>query len=277
MIDVKVEVRGRGVTQTGSDKFSFNTAKDLEQWIKANHVTVAREILADFQNRDEFPKKEYITLTDGVVDSPETNVKAFGKIEYATKIEDIVPVIREAMRLVVDRSPNSSGYYKINNVLFYNGTLVAKGVFQVNAWLAKDRDYKNTDKFRVVNLSPYARKLERLGTRTGTAGKRKGTTYSQRREGLNRSKQPTLIPNGAYKLSERVLRSRFPQLKNNIKFSFIPISPSKARQALLTYKDTTGHVFRKDGRPYLYPSISISIRPESFTLNSGFTEQAGNL
>lgn len=277
MIDVEVKVKGRGITQTGATNFSFNTAKEIEQWVISNHIVVSKEILTDFQNRDEFPKREYITLTDGVIDLPETNVKAFGKIEYATKLQDITPVVLAAMRLVTERSPTSTGYYQANNVLFFNGNIVAKGLFQVNSWLAKDRQYKNTDTFRVVNLSPYARKLERNGIRRGSSGRRNGITYGQRKEGLNRKKKKTLLPNGAYLLSSRVLKSRFPQLKNNIRFSFIPLAPSIARQAPLHGRDTTGHVFRGDGRPYLYPSIYISIRAESFTLNSGFTEQAGNL
>ena len=278
MIDVKVRVTGRGTEQTGAENFTFKTAKDLEEWIIANHVTVAREIRKELQTRGEFPEKEYITLTDGVIDNPDRNVKAFGKIEYATKIQDIVPVIKTAMRLVIERSPTKTGYYQTNNVLFFNGVLVAKGYFQTLSWLSKDRDYKPTDNFRIVNLSPYARKLEVLGFRRGSSGENNGRTYQKgKRQGLNKQKRKISLPNGAYILSQRVLRSRYPQLKNNIRFSFIPIAPSTARTALLTYKDTTGHVFKESGRPYLYPSIYISIRPESFTLNSGFTESAGKL
>lgn len=277
MIDVDVKVTGRGLKQEGATGFSFKTSKELEEWITSNHVTVAREILKEFQNRGEFPITEYITLTDGVIDKPDTTVKPFGKIEYATKLENITDVVRDAFRLVVERSPLKTGYYQINNVLFYNGKLVAKGLFQVNAWLAKERDYKSTDRFRIVNLSPYARKLERFGYRRGTSGQDVGKIKRVERSGLNKKRQKTLLPNGAYMLAHRVTKSRYPQLKNNIRFSFIPIDPSIARQALLVGRDTTGYKFATDGRPYLYPSISIRIRPESFTFNSGFTEQASKL
>lgn len=277
MIDVQVKITGRGAKQEGLTNFSFNTSKELEEWVVSNHVTVAREILKDFQARGEFPKQEFLTITDGVVDNPDLNVKPFGKIEYATKLENITDAVRDAFRLVVERSPLKTGYYQINNVLFYNGKLVAKGLFQVNAWLAKDRDYKNTDRFRIVNLSPYARKLERLGYRRGTSGQDVGQIKRVSRKGLTRSGRKTLLPNGAYMLAHRVAKSRYPQLKNNIRFSFIPIDPNVARQALAVGRDTTGYKFAKNGRPYLYPSISISIRPESFTFNSGFTEQASKL
>lgn len=286
MIEFEIETKSKSGTVVGPKKFRLKTIQELEDFVIGNHILLEREFLKNEQSKGEFPskKEDYITITDGSIGKHPDKVKLFGKTERITKLDSLIPVIRDAMRLVIERSATSTGYYQFHNVLVYNGKIVAKGLIGANQWLANPPEFKTTDKIRVMNISPYARKLERYGIKRGTAGKRKGLSNNKKREGKNKAGADVLFPNGAYVLAQRVLRNRYKSLKNNIRFSFIPLDPSIARQWNSGGKDTTGYVFKKGtrsgagvGRPYLYPSISITIAPESFTQNAGFTESGGNL
>jgi len=264
----------------GVDKVFFNTAKDMLEFVQQNLVVIAKEFLAKEQKDGEFPKKDYVTITDGKLNRQEELVRPLGKIEYVSKLDDITQVVLGVMRLVVERSPTRSGYYQSTNILLYNGKVVAKGIFETNAWLKVDRDYKPSDRFRIVNLAPYARKLERLGIKRGTRGKSSGMTSGKSRTGKSKKGAKILAPNGAYWLAKNTARRKFPQLKDNIKFSFIPVSPSIASSQNTksfspnSFKFSTG---QGKGRSYLYPSISITINVNSFSENSGFTEDGGRL
>lgn len=291
MIRVDVKTKGKGLETKGEGRFAFKTAKELEEFVIGNHILFAKDILRQFQEKDLFPEdeKQFLTRVDSRIGAKEERVKAFGKIEYIPKLTSIVPVIKEAIRLVQDRSPRGRGYYARHNVLVYNGRIVAKGISDINVWLNQDRRYKNTDRFRILNIAPYSRKLERRGTKRGTAGKSKGITDTKTRKGKNRKGQDITLPNGAYILANRLLRNRFPAFKDNIKFSFIPVNPSTAKVWNSSAKSITNangpaYTFKKNrqngraaGRPYLYASISITINPQAINLNSGFTESGDKL
>lgn len=89
-----------------------------------------------------------------------------------------------------------------------------------------------------------------------------------------------MAPNGAYWLAKNAARRKFKQLKNNINFSFIPISPGIAKTQNSKSFSPNNYKFNNGngkGRNYLYPSISITIEPSSFTQSSGFTEDGAKL
>ena len=112
-------------------------------------------------------------------------------------------------------------------------------------------------------MSPYARKLERYRITKQVRGKYKGKNKTGGiKKGLVKGKETT-IPSGAYVLANRAIRRKFQELKKNIRFAFLPIEPGIVRQLDTSGKDTTGYVYIQDGRPYLYPSITITAIPEA--------------
>ena len=280
MLALDVSYTSKGRTITGPDQIAAKTIEELFDWVQGNTVLLAKDFLEQEQKESDFPKKEYLTLVDGKIGAKEESVKVFGKIEYVTKLENVTDVVIDILKFVNERSPTRSGYYTSRHVLMYNGKVVARGAFNGISWLKAPRDYKDTDKFRVINLSPYARKLERFGKKKGTQGSKKGRKNDKERLGKSKSGNDVRAPNGAYWLAKNTARRRYPQLKNNIKFSFIPVAPNiAAGQNSKTfspndYKFKTG---RGKGRSYLYPSITVTIAPSSFTSNAGFTESGGKL
>jgi hypothetical protein len=280
MLALEINYSSRKTKVTGPDRVAFQTNKELLEFVQQNLVAVARDFLKEEQDKNEFPKKEFLTLVDNKLNAKDITVKPLGKIEYVTKIESISEIVVGVMRLVVERSPTVSGYYQSTNVLFYNGKVVAKGIVETNNWFKVDREFKSTDKFRIVNLSPYARKLERLGVKRGTRGKAVGQNNSTSRTTKNKKGKKVLAPNGAYWLAKNAARRKYKQLKNNINFSFIPILPSVAKSQNTKSFNSSDFTFRTGkgrGRDYLYPSISITIEPSSFTQSSGFTEDGAKL
>ena len=101
------------------------------------------------------------------------------------------------------------------------------------------------DIVQIINFQPYARKLEREGrTRTRQnprIGKTRGK-YQKQNFGLK--------PNGAYFLTANAARRRFGKGFGVIKFEFIA-----GESSFQNLSDISRKTFKKDGRPYLYPSI----------------------
>ena len=280
MLDFDISYSSKSAKVSGPERVSTKTVEELFEFIQGNLVLTAKEFLKKEQEKNGFPKKEFLTIVDGKIGADELTVKPLGKIEYVTKLEDISAVVIDVFKLIAERTAVRTGYYSSMHVLMYNGSVVAKGYSNARAWLSSGKQFKPTDRFRIINLAPYARKIERLGIKRGTRGQDKGKNTKSYRTTKNKLGAKVRAPNGAYWLARAAARRRFPQLKNNIKFSFVPISPSVAsRQNPKTfspndYKFKTG---KGKGRPYLYPSISISINPGSFTSSSGFTESGDKL
>jgi len=281
MLDIDMSYSSRGTKVQGPERVAFKTADELIDFVKASLVVTAKDFLKQEQKSGFFPEKDFLVLVDGKLNKKEESAKAFGKIEYVTKLEDITEVVLDVMRLVVERSPTVTGYYQSTNVLMFNGNVVAKGLFETNSWLKADREYKPTDRFRVINMAPYAIKLERLGIKRGTRGKKAGKKSDKSREKKDRtSGNKVLAPNGAYWLAKNTARRRFPQLKDNIQFNFIPLTPSVAAGQNTKSFKPSNYKFAKGrlkDKPYLYPSISISIKSSSFSSNSGFTQDGAKV
>ena len=280
MLEFDISYSSRSAKVTGPDRVAFRTNKEILDFTQQLLVSTARDFLKEQQNKNDFPK-EYLTLVDGKLGAGELTVKPLGEIVYTTKLEDIATVIIDIFGMILDKTPLKTGYYSSMHVLLYNGNVVARGYSSAKNWLKQDRKYKDTDKFRIINLSPYARKLERLGIRRGKSG---GLGIDRKyRKGKNKKTGNAVrLPNGVYWLAARTAKKTFLQLKGRIRFSFIPVSPTIASgQNTKTFspnsfKFETGAEGKK-GRPYLYPSITITINPGSFTSNAGFTESGGNL
>lgn len=284
MLALEINYSSRKTKVTGPDRVAFQTNKELLEFVQQNLVAVARDFLREEQVKHGFPEKDFLTLVDNKLNARDVTVKPLGKIEYVTKLGNITDVVLSVMRLVVERSPTDSGYYQSMNVLFYNGKVVAKGIVDTTNWLKVDREYKSSDRFRIVNLSPYARKLERLGIKRGTRGKTVGITsgLGGKKGRTSKSKAGNIVaePQGAYWLAKNAARRKFPQLKENIRFSFIAVSASVAKSQNTKAFNPNKFTFKVEhgtGREYLYPSITIRIEPNSFTQSSGFTESGAKL
>lgn len=274
MLDFQISYRGsKGVEVFGADKVATKSVEELLEYTQTLLIDVSKQFLRQEISNGTFPN-EYITIVDNRVGKKEETVRPLGKIEYVTKVGDVALAIKDIFKFVAERSPIRSGYFSSMHVLLFNGKVVAKGYSNAAAWLDQDRNYKNSDKFRIINLSPYARKLERLGIRRGTRGKSKGQIERKYRKTRTRSGLATRAPNGTYWLAKNAARRLYPQLKQNIRFSFIPVSPSLAsNQNIKNFKtDYRFKTGRGRGRPYLYPSITIVLNQSSFSSNAAFTE-----
>lgn len=271
MLDFEISYKGsRGIEVFGPENVKVKTVEDLLRYTKLVLIDTAKEFLKENISKGDFPN-EYITIVDNRVGSREESVKSLGKIEYVTKIGDVALAIKTIFKLISERTPIRSGYYSSMHILMFNGTVVAKGYANAISWLSAERTYKNTDYFRIINLAPYARKIERLGVRRNSRGKEKGKISRSYRKGQTTKGVSTRLPNGAYWLARGAARRQFPQLKNNIRFSFIPISPSLA-SSQNNKNFNTDYTFKTGkgrGRPYLYPSITIYINPSSFSSDAG--------
>jgi len=281
VIAFDISYQGRNIKVGGGARISAQYQEDVVDILRGQLVLVSRQFLKTEQNAGDFPKRDFITLVDNKVNANEAAVKPFGMVEYQTKLETLQPVLLFAMQKIVERSPERTGAYLANHVLFKNNIFVAKGFSNIISFINSDTDLKPTDIYRFVNVTPYARKLERYRITKQTQGKNKGKNITK---GLNQKlvkNQLTTIPAGAYVLSTRAIKRKFKALKNNIRFSFIPISPGTVRQLDTSNSDTTGYVFSENrnqgsaaGRPYLYPSLTVTASASSISFNRGFTESS---
>jgi hypothetical protein len=271
MLKFDIEYSSSGKTVKDPNQIAVRTIADLVKYIKTVHVSGARAFREQAVRKYGFPEKDFLTLVDGKLGASDLTVKPLGKIEYITKIESISEVVLGVMELIINKSPKRTGYYGSMNVLMYNGKIVASNLTGAKFFF-KNRIFKDSDKFRIINLSPYARKIERLGITSGKRGK-----YRSKK---NKSGTKVRAPSGTYWQSKNEAKRKFQGLKNNIKFSFIPVPASVALSANRKTFSPNNFVFnkaREKGRPYLYPSISITINPNSFVANGGFTEGGGQL
>jgi hypothetical protein len=277
MIALDISYEGRGINVQGGTRISAQYESEVVDILKGQLVLVSKQLLKTEQDSGDFPRKDFITLVDNKLNSNERDVKPFGVIEYQTKLENLKPVLIFAARAIFNRSPLRTGAYQDNNVLFKNNKSVAAGYLNIVSYIEKERDFKPTDVFRFVNVSPYARKLERYRVTRSSSGTSRVGGLKQKQV---KNKLVT-VPAGTYVLSTRSIRRKFKALKNNIRFSYIPIEPSTVRTLDVSGKDTTGYVFAKNrdngrgaGRPYLYPSLTISATSSAVTFNRGFTESS---
>lgn len=281
MIDFAIEYSGRNIKVEGSNNFKAKFLEDIPNVLRANLIDVATQFLESEQSQGRFPRneKEFFTLVDNRLNASELTVKPFGTIQYSTKLNDLKPVLLFAMQKIVERSPERTGAYLANHCLFLNDKFVAKGFSQIISYINKREEFRPTDVFRFVNISPYARKLERYRIRKETQGKNKGQNVTGGIKKRSLRGRLTTIPAGAYVLASRAIQRKFKGLKRNVRFGFIPINPSIARQLDSSGRDTTGYVFKGtkkspgNNRPYLYPTITVSANEQVVSFNRGFTER----
>lgn len=245
--------------------------QDLLKITKKALLEISKQTLYEEQAKG-FDLKPRVRV-DNKFDISEESVTPLGKIEYFAKA-DTLEILIEAYDAILDRSPVATGLYKSANWVFLNGTIIAKNKAQLTSWIKKAPNLSSTDKIRFVNLTPYARKLENLGI---SKVKRSGRgSFTKQKSKTKRIKKGQFggvtakVPNGAYQLAYRAVRSKFKSAAQ-ISFSYLSGSEQGLGGALpfksnfrTTFKG--GKNARQVGRPYVYPSIVIRFNNRGINL-----------
>jgi len=243
------------------------TFKEFLQFEKSVKISVAEDERNYQQDTGAFDKDPR-TRVDGVYDAPVVNVKPFGTIEYIAKATP-KEVLLFAYEAILSRSPGDTGLYLSSNWLFYNGVKIAETQEELRVWLDRAKGIKDSDVFRFVNLTPYARRLELAGISRFTRGKNRGLARVKgRRKKVRKLKVEAKAPNGAYHLAFGAIKrkhagatARFrEEFVSGSQISGLPVK-SNFRTAFASGKYKSGV-----GRPYLYPSIVIQFSSKGATL-----------
>lgn len=255
--DIKIETFETGTDPKSpkwtleKDKGGLVTFEQIVDFANTSLILVAEDALDEEQRAGRFPRKGYIEITDGKVGKPYSavDIRKKGQIEFAQPIllEDY---LRTLFKIVLQLSPVDTGRYKNSHLLMWRKQVVASNPEEAIAWARKNGSkIQNNDFITLVNYMPYARKLERYGV-TSDHRRVVKTTSRKRAGGIT---EQIKKPNGVYFLASRALLRAFPKSAGNIRFQFLsgqgmPFPPTTMRSS-----------FVKDGRPYVYPSISLRI------------------
>lgn len=222
---------------------------DLLQWTKQALIITADEVLKEAQANGF--DKEPIVAVDGRVGKPVINVSPLGQIEFTAR-GNMKEIVLETYNALLYRSKVLTGRYKSSHFVFLNGTQVATDAGSLESWISSNPQFKQSDLIRFVNIQPYARKLERYGI-TAQRSRTKYDDPSRRTKG--KRTRLVLVPNGTYQLTARAIKSKYKR-NSAIKFGFIP-----GTSLGLTRTFQKGRKGKNSaGRPYLYPSITISVQ-----------------
>lgn len=215
----------------------------LLQFTKNALITVAQDALAEEQGRgfDKTP----VTVVDNKINAPIQNVKPFGKIDFVAR-GVLKEVLLDTYRQILFNSKVVTGRYFAGNVVTLNGVQIASTMTQLEIFLRRNTQFKDNDKFRFINVEPYARKLENLGI-TKFRRTRKIVTRKKKK-----SKVQVTLPNGVYALTFANVKRKF----KTTAFIDFDILPGPLLGIIDYGKFKTGSK-RQIGRPYLYPSILI--------------------
>lgn len=226
------------------------TLQDILDWTKQALIVISDQVLTEEQAIG-FDKEPIITV-DGRNNKPIQSVSPLGQIEFTSR-RNISDIVLETYNALLFRSKVLTGRYKDSHYVFLNGTQVATNLAGLDAWLKSNPEIKDSDTIRFVNIQPYARKLERYGI----TAQRSKTSYREtgKKKGKGGSGKFALVPNGTYQLTSRAIRSKYKR-NSIIKFTFLPGSSLG-----LSGSFKGGRKGRNSsGRPYLYPSIVISVQ-----------------
>jgi hypothetical protein len=260
VLDLKVSI-----TERGKDTTNLRITKDLSGQLslqelldnlKATLIYIGETALDEEQARG-FDKNPTV-IVDNKRNKSVKDVSPFGKIEYVSRI-NVAKLLLSTYQAILDRSPVDTGLYKKSNYVVYNNTQIATDMAGLEAWLKSGVTIKDKDKFRFINVQPYARKLERLGI---SAQKRAQRT-SKSKDKLLRSGPRILAPNGAYFLAHRAIK------KDSGRNAFIKFGFTSGQQLGLSgsFKSPArdrAQALKGKARAYLYPTITVYINSTGF-------------
>ena len=235
--------RRRVMSNINTDLNGEVTLAELLEFTKSTLIIAADELLKEEQAKGFDPTP--VMLVDGRPNKPLAAVHPLGKIQFIARA-DFTEILSYAYTALLELSKVQTGRYKASHRVFHNGRQVAVDLASLNAWIASDPEIKDADKIRIVNIQPYARRLELLGVAAGRTAPKKQD--KGRRKGQVTGKIFS-VPNGAYQLAHRRISNKY-KANARILFRFIPGSQ-------LGLTGTFGKQWGKGraGRPYLYPSL----------------------
>ena len=247
-VDIQVTESGRRRPEytLNSDLDGKVSLQDFLEFTRASLIVIADEVLTEERAKGFRPA---VTLVDGSPSKPVHKVNPLGTIEFIAKAP-MKDILLETYNGILGRSPVLTGDYKRSHYVFLNGRQVATDLASLEAWLNSNPTFEEKDLIRFVNIQPYARKLELLGV---TGQRQQSRTVKSRNKNRAASGATYRVPNGTYFLTARSIRSKYKR-NSIIRFSFI------SGQSLgITGSFKTGRK-GKPGRPYLYPTITISVQ-----------------
>jgi len=262
-ISYEVKERGKTLPQytLNTDQDGKLTLGDLLRYTKDALITISTDVLREEQGRG-FDKNP-VRLVDGKPNKAVNDVDPLGRIEYFAR-QDARKLILQTYQEILKRSPVFTGEYERANVVTFNGRQIANDLPSLEAWLESAPEFGNRDRIRFINTSPYARKLERLGV---TRQRRKFRTRKLgKRESDRQGRKVLLVPNGAYSLAYRAIRSKY-KANSFIAFDLVPGSSLGITEGFgQGTHSSLRRTFAKNrnngssaGRPYLYPTILIYV------------------
>jgi len=254
-ISVEMTVQEAGVINEsrGYLRDSAIELKDLLEWTKSQLIVIADQALTEEQAKGF--DKEPIMLVDGKQNRSVKSVSPLGQIEFVARA-GFQEVLFDTYISLMRRSPVKTGRYVDSHYVFHNGVQVANDFSRLQRWANSGPELKDNDTIRIVNIQPYARRLELLGVTAQRTQSRKEDAGRR-----NKRKKGTMVkmPNGAYQLTTRAIRAKY---KNNlgIRFTFLP-----GTSLGLSGVFKGGRKKNSSGRPYLYPTIVFTINSRGLT------------
>jgi len=247
-----------------SDLNGEATVRDFKTFIQRATWGIAEETLKEEQAKgfDKDPR----VRTDNKWGKEPRDVKFMGKIEYFSR-QSIREALLEAYEMILKRSPVRSGQYLMSHYVYYNHKKIAESKGELYTWLkANEENVKDGDLVRIVNVTPYAARIEIRGGRRGTAGKTKGKNVNPGKKAFG---------SGAYALAARAINSKY-KAQGRVKFQMIPNghagvyveASSHFRNSYIPDSSRRGVAKNKKKRfsgPYVYPTVTFQISGEGIT------------
>lgn len=233
------------------------TLENLLIFTKQALIKISDTVLAEEQARGF--DKEPVLLVDGKKNIPKESVNPLGKIQYIAKagFRELILYAYDAIRI---KSKKATGRYFANNFVIFNQKVIATDRMQLELWLESKKSFEDKDFLRFVNTAPYARKLEYLGV----SSRKLAVVKMRKAVKSDKVKAGTKLksPNGAYALAYRAIKRKY-KANVGLSFHFIPgnllglVGPGRVFSTTIKRRRKSNKA--KAGRPYLYPSILLTL------------------
>jgi hypothetical protein len=230
-----------------------STFEEFAEDIKETLIETSLQVLK--QEQSEGFEKKPRTRIDNKFGKDLFDVNPFGKVEFFAR-EDVSKVLRGIYEAIEKRSPSVTGQYKSGNYVFRNTQLVARSRSELESFI-KAREqlgFNDKDVYRFINVNPYGRKLERYGVSKGRQRPRIGKSKAKKPK-----RQFISVPNGAYSLAARSIRSKFKGAASQMKFLF---HKNGAKGISIQSTGNFRNTYKKTAQPYLYPMIIFAFSSE---------------
>jgi hypothetical protein len=263
--DYKVVEKGKNAPEYDikADLDGELTLADLLQFTKASLITIATDVLREEQGRGF--DKEPTQIVDGVRGRPLELVNPLGKIQFVAS-QDLAEIALFTWDNISKRSPVDTGLYVSQNIVSYNGKVIASSREELELFFSLENEFGERDRIRFINAAPYAHKLERYARTKGSKSK---IQTRKSKDPKQRSGPRVLKPNGAYTLAHRAVKRKFGR---NVftKFELLPGDyigvtsplPPNGKQKFRTTYDPLG---KYNKGYYIYPTILLGVESSGLT------------